>query len=270
MKNFILTFLLLLSLQLTAQNDIFSKSGISLKSGNDMGYAMLNKVAFDKNKEQIVVNDQNLYLSNYKGTPMLMKQWSEGIVFFNDGKKIAYPNINYDALSDHFIIYFKNLAKDIKGVASTQLPIASLQDQSVLYLQMFDGNKQRKFIKLNPVLFVRKPKTLFFEYFSNDWQKVYIVKSYWKNVQKNQDVNSPLYNETASMKLMQHSAYYIKNKDGIFEKVRLKKKSILKTLNDKQAEKTLMDFAKRNRLSWSKPQDVQKILAYYFENITRK
>ncbi len=266
MKNYVLTYLLLLSLHVAAQDDIFTRSGISLKSGNYLGYGMLSKVTFGEKSDQIIVNDQNLYLLNYRETPMLMKQWGKGIVLFKDGKKIVYPYMNYDALSDHFIIYFKNLTKDINGKASAKLPIASLQDHNILYLQMFKGKKQLNFIKLNPVLFVRKPKTLFFEYFTNDPQKVYIIKSHWKSAKKNQDANSPLYNETASLKLLKHSAYYIKDRNGIFKKIRLNKKNILKNLKDKQAKKNLKDFAQKNNLSWSKPEDVQKLLAHYYKH----
>lgn len=269
MKHFFFLFLLSTSVLGFAQDDIFSKSGNSLTEGNLTSFKILNLAKFGKDDSQIIVDDNGLRILNYKGTPLLMKKWGEGTVTFNDGKKITYPYMNYDALSDHFIIYFKKLSRDIKGIASEKLPIANLQDENILYLEMFDGKRFLKFIKLNPVLFLNKPKTLFFEYFAENPQKGYIVKSHWKFIKKNQDTNSPLYNETGTFIIRKHSVYYIKNKDGIYEKTRLNKKSILKTLKDKKLKSKLVDYAKKEKLSWSKAEDVQKILAYYFEQLIK-
>jgi len=268
MKQYFLLGLMMITGLLHAQEDGFT--GVSLFTDTVEGNLNSYVLSSIFGQSVVSVDDETLHIKDYKGSPLLLPRWTEADVLFNDGVTQHLPLVNYDALSDQFIVYLKNLEKDIDGVVSKKFPLIALNKKSIISVELSNKNGRKKFVRVNAVRFQKKPKTEFFEYFSSHPKKAYVLKSYYKKIMQNYLNGMPY---TASHELYAfrtYTHYYIRNKYKVFVSTGLNKKSILKALDDGKQNKTLKKYIKENKLKMSHPEDVQKLLEYYFDELAPK
>ncbi len=214
--------------------------------------------------------DDNLKIKNHVGSPLLLTKWSKAEVLFNDGKLYTIPYVNYNAYDDSFLIYLKGLKSDFKGMASEDFPLVKLTGKNVIAIALTnDEDGTVRFVRVLPNRFAGAPKTSFFEYFSVKPKDALILKSTYKKIKKNHMKGMPYSDSSEDFEFKTFSTYYIKNKDKIFVPVHLSKKAILKAINDPSAVKPLKKYIKAHHLKMGKPQDVQKLLAYYFNELKK-
>jgi len=262
MKTILLSFLLLSVNFSFAQYD----DGLYIKDGENIFYARSYGTHINLGeKNSITVNDKNVEIENHKGSPLLYRKWQKAYALFNDGKMFKFTHANYDALSDHIVVYLQNMKQDIEGLADKKLPLINLLNESLVRIR-FKGEKgEHSFIRLSTSDFSEKPKTSFFEYYTTDPDKIYVVKSYTKFIAKsNETINVAADNNGKPYIFKGLSAYYIKNKNGTFVPARLSRRSVLKLLGDKH-KKELKQYIKTEKLNMSHPEDVQKLLVHYYE-----
>ena len=218
--------------------------------------------------EDEITIDDNFHIKNHIGSPLLLPKWARAEVLFNDGKLYTIPNVNYDALDDLFVIYLKHYTKEFDDIASKDFPVIALTRQNLIAIALIsDEKKTMRFVKVSPGRFINKPKTEFFEYFSLQPKDAFILKSIYKKIKKNYLKDMAFSDSPDDFEFKTYSIYYIKNKAKLFVPVRLGKKSVLKAINDPGAEKALKKYIKANHLNMRTPQDVQKLLAYYFKEL---
>jgi hypothetical protein len=268
-KKILLLILVLLSFSGYSQEDNFLGSSLFYFSKD--GILNISSLENTFGKDNIVIDDQNIKISQYLGSPLLFEEWLEAEVLFDDAKRYRIPYVNYDAIGDHFIIYVKNLSKEVGDIADKKFPIIGLKDESIINISLSDKNGIRNFIKITPEHFNVKPKTVFFEYFSENPGKVYIVKNYYKTITRNKLKDMPYSDTPEEFVFKTYQNYFIKNPDGIFViKSSLGKKKVFRILNDKSNENKLKAFIKKRKLRMSNPVDVQKLLEYYYDELIHK
>ncbi len=210
-------------------------------------------------KAKIEFEDDKLSISNTSGTPFLYLRMKPGRIYY--AKTILdLKKINYDVFDDHFVVYAPNNLDNNKG-----LPLVQLNDNDIKAVVIVNKNKKRYFIPMMFNKFKVRPKHKFFEIFTADPAKAYLLKSILKRRSlTHRDEGMPIEGWNKKYRFFDTENYYIKDKSGFYTKVKLGKGSILKTLNDKPFEKKLKRYAKSKKLKWRNPSDIQKILAYYY------
>jgi len=253
MKKPILIFLLFAQISMLAQ---ISKDSFIVNYINSGATPIFSFFGEDK----VYLDEETLKINNYIGSPLLFDSWAEAEVTFSDGKKIYIPKLNYDALSDQLIVYSKKL--------NNKIPLVSLDKNSVdkVLFKTDEGNKL--FYRLPALTFNdTKPKMDFFEVFASSPGKVYLIKSYYKKISHNRLSDMPYSDSQQAYVIRTYAQYYLKNKDGIFIPLKLKKKAVFRALADSDHEKDLKTFIKKNKLNLSDPFDVQKLLEYYHKKL---
>ncbi len=218
--------------------------------------------------ENIII-DNTFHIKNYLGTPLLLDNWSKAEVLFNDGKYYNLPNVNYDALDDTFLVYLKHYKPEYNQFASEDFPLITLTDNSLIAISLINEQDTARFVQVSPERFVQKPKTKFFEYFAVEPKEALVLKSIYKKIEKNHMKDMPYSNSLEDYQFLTLNTYYIKNKNKFFVSVHLNKKSVIKAIGDSAAEKKLKKYIKTNHLKMTKPKDVQKLLTYYFDELSR-
>ncbi len=262
MKRFLLFVFFLANFNLSAQEAI--PLGVN---------SMINMFQYELSKkfgaENISIDDK-IYIKNYVGSPLLLSKWSKAEALFNDGNLYTIPNVNYDALDDIFIIYLKNYKSEYDQFASEDFPLVSLTNESLIAIALSNNEDGTvRFVRVSPGHFINKSKTRFFQYFTVKPKDALILKSVYKKVRKNHMRDMPYTNNLDEYQFLTFDTYYIKNKDKFFTPVHLGKKAILKAIDDPSAEKALKKYIKTQHLKMKKPEDVQKLLEYYFKELRK-
>ena len=176
------------------------------------------------------------------GSVHLFKNWKNyAVIITNDKQKFSLSNINFNIERNTF---------------------ESKIGQDSLFT--FSFNNIDKFVVNNKIFknFYFKNNNRVFEiiYESDEFS---ILKSY--RVQLIEGSTNPMVNRKNS-KLVQKSSYYIKNGANI-KPFKLSKKKVLGLANGDQEKLQKMEkYAKSNKLSYKKADDVQRILTYCFVN----
>ncbi len=260
MKRIIILLLTFITTGLFAQEAL----PLGVSSMVDMYQDVLNN-KFGKGNIEI---DDNLHIKNHVGSPLLLSKWSKAEVLFDDGKLYTIPYVNYDALDDSFLVYLKNLRSDYKGIASVDFPLVKLTGDNIITIALTNNEDGvKRFVRISPNRFAGSPKTQFFEYFSVKPKDALVLKSTYKKIKKNHMKGMPYTDSSEDFEFKTFSTYYIKNKDKLFVPTHLGKKAVLKAINDPAAVKPLKKYIKTHHLKMSHPEDVQKLLEYYFKGL---
>ncbi len=257
MKNLLLLLLLTIALNIRAQGIIEDGKSSTVFSMNKTTMFSIST----PEKTKITFEDNMLIISNTAGSPFLYLRMKKGRVYY-DKSILDFDNINYDALDDHFVIY----SPEFK-VKNSNLPLVQLNDNDIKAVIISNKKEKRFFI---PVLFTKfknRPKHNFFEIYTQDTSNALILTEIIKYrglTHRNEGVQDENWNK--KYKFFTTENYYVLNKDGKYIKTKLGKANIFRALRDKESEKSLKVFAKKNKLKWNKPKDIQKILEYYFSN----
>ena len=251
---------------------VISTTGLFAQEAMPLGVSsmvgMYRDVLNNKFGKGNVEIDDNLHIKNHVGSPLLLSKWSKAEALFNDGKLYTLPYVNYDALDDSFLVYLKNLKSDFKGIASEDFPLVKLTDKNIVAIALTNNEDGiKRFVRVSPNRFAGVPKTRFFEYFSVKPKDALVLKSTYKKIKKNHMKGMPYTDSSEDFEFKTFSTYYIKNKDKIFVPAHLGKKAVLKAINDPAAVKPLKKYIKAKHLKMSNPEDVQKLLEYYFKEL---
>lgn len=220
-----------------------------------------------KNAENIHIGN-TLDIVNYTGTPVMLSKWSKAEVLLKDGKTYTIPYVNYDALDDVFLIYLKNYKPEYSQIASKKFPLVTLTPQNIVAIALSnDEDGTVRFVQVSPKRFANIPKTKFMEYFTIQPKDALILKSVYKKIKKNFMRDMAYTNSNEDFQFLTFYTYYIKNKNKLFISTHLGKKNILKAIGDPDAIKPLKKYIKAQHLKMSKPEDVQKLLEYYFKEL---
>jgi len=265
LKNLLSGILLLSILHLSAQEDLFTGTG--LFKGDVHGNINAYTISTRFGEDALEIDDKNIQIKGYKGSPFLLYKWAKAEVLFNDGKFYKIPYVNYDALSDQFVAYLKDFKDEIKGMVNPEFPLIALNKNSIVSISLQNENEHKKFIHLTPVRFLEKPKSEFFEYFSEHPKDAYVLKSYYKKITQNRLKAVPYTDSHETYAFKTYTRYYILNKDKTYVSTKLGKKNVLNSLGDKAREAELKKYIKKNKLKMSRPEDVQKLLEYYFKEL---
>ena len=263
LKSLLSGILLLSVLHLFAQEDLFSGSG--LFRGDIQGNLNVYSISTPGAEDAVEIGDKNIHIRGYKGSPFLLYRWAQAEVLFNDGKFYKIPYVNYDALSDQFVVYLKDFKGEVKGLTNKKFPLIALNKESIVSISLKNESEHKKFIRLSPVRFLEKPKSEFFEYFSSHPKNAYILKSYYKKITQNRLKAVPYTDSHETYAFKTYVRYYILNKNKVYVWAKRGKKNILNALGDKAREAELKKYIKQNKLKLTRPEDVQKLLEYYFK-----
>ena len=172
------------------------------------------------------------------GSKFLTSTWkNRATLITSSGKKITLTNVNYELEKGAF----------------------ALQNESSVFI--IDGNKYDNIVfngktfqyLLNPV----KGGKEYFEVIADN-NDLTLLKQYSLAIRE-QDGNAPGYGQGKSKNYIKKHQYYMKQGDD-FSKIKLKKSSIVALFPGQEARLTA--FAKSNKLSFKKEDDLKEILNF--------
>ena len=222
-----LTNIIILFLTISAYSQYHMSSGIDQLP--PLGQSRNATVKVNLDAEKIDTFGAEIYLfSNYE---------NKATITTTGGRKYSISNINLNIYSNTFD---SKMSKDSIYVFDNHR-IESVKITDKLFKIYF--NKKDSKYTIYRVLFENEKISL-----------LCLDKIYSKEIRDPLNINPP------KIKYVNGVNYYLKNNSN-FDKISLKKKSILKILNDKKSG--IIDYVKKYNLSFNKEKDVQKIFKYY-------
>ena len=261
MKNQIISALIFFALQINSNAQIV-----------DIQYdgTYLNTFGSVKDyKSSVYFNDGKIIIKNAKGSPLLYKGWKKCVIKFADGRKNSLSNVNYDALNDHFVMYIKNYTDEFSKYASKNFPVVMLKDEPIFQVNILD-NEVHQYVKISESNFAFKPKNKFFEFFSENFKNIFVLKKSRKKLEDSPKKPIYIVDNSKPYRYILSNQYFVKNKNKKFVETLLKKSRIFQALHDPANEKALKKFVKKNKLKLKKPRDVQKMMEYYHGVLLKK
>lgn len=215
--------------------------------GQESGYDAqqnVNALAGSSN----VVRTYDTRYEGVKGSPFFTQSWSEGVLFYSDGKKSAALPLKHDVYKNQLV------AKRPQGDS------VLINTGNVSHFQLKDPAGKVYLFKKFPGLKTADAglTSAFFQVLYEGKMALLIKhnKSLVKaNYQGAYSADRP-YDE-----LVSQSEYYLKKADQTLIKIRMNKKAILDILQDKQS--TVKEFVEKEKIDFKDEASVAKLLAYY-------
>lgn len=195
------------------------------------------------------------YKPEHKGTPYLYDHWKKGYIIINDSIISSQEKIQFNLETGELIIGSGNG----KGIIIT--------DNDVTGFGIDKGDNitninRRIFAKVNSSQFKNSEnRTHFYEVISNLQNTNFLLKDVKKYLFDPNKSRGYQTQNSIPQEYKEKANYYIKNSSGKYIKTKLKKKNILKLLNDKDSE--VNAFVVSNKINFKKEHDVVKLLDYY-------
>jgi hypothetical protein len=217
-----------------------------------IGFAQdnLNNTIFERGTNHLL---QINFKTENKGTPYLYDEWNEGYLVLNDSVLSPQNGIQLNLESGDLII-------STGGNKETGMVIT---DDAVTGFAIHkNAANHHLFAKVNNSQFEDNDKpSPFYEVISNHKKTNYLLKDVKKYLYDPNKSKGYMTENSFPMEYKQRVNYFIKNKSGKYVKSKLKKKTILKILNDKSSE--LKAFISSKKINFKKEHDVVKVLEYY-------
>jgi len=195
-------------------------------------------------------SDHQFFAIETKTTPFLYDQSKEGYLIINDSIISSQKKIRYNLETGELFI----------GSKSGKSFLLSGESITGFVINKNDENSRRVFTKINSGDFENiEIKRNFYEMIFDNKGEDYLikdVKKYIFGLKKNGGVQTNFPSE-----YKERTSYYIKNKSGKYVKTKLRKKNILRILEDKNSE--IKAFASSNKINFKKEHDVVIVLTYY-------
>lgn len=192
--------------------------------------------------------------SEIKGNDFLYDEWNNGMLVLNDSVFSKQDYLKYDVYKDHVLIKnMKNPDEIIEITDGTLTGFAILER---------GRNLKHDFVKLNSSNFKGEAVDGFYEIVFNSENTNYFIK---KNTKIVFDPNRSEGSQTAnnlSLEFQDKTEYYLKNSDGLYVNVRLKKKDIKAILTNNT--KAIDSYIKSNKINFNEESDVMKLVNYYY------
>ncbi|MFV8224955.1 hypothetical protein [Christiangramia aquimixticola] len=188
--------------------------------------------------------------SESKGTPFLTEDWHVGYGILPDGKTTRPQQMNYD-------VHGNNLVYKIAG--SDQ--VLKLLDNSLTGFIIKSKEKDLLFAKIGGEEFEKqKDETKYYQIVQAPSRAVLI-----EYVKELEDPNASGWTSSQSNTLASEykmkTDYYVLNKNGKYEDVKLKNRSVLKVFKDKK--KKIEAYLESNGLEIETPEDLLQVSEYY-------
>jgi hypothetical protein len=190
-------------------------------------------------------SDPGIWLTNtavektYDGTVYLFPNWEgQNTVYDTDNQKFVLQNLNYNILT--------KMLETKRGKDS----LFTLEAKKVDFVD--HASKIYRFYN------IKGTRELFQELYASD--NVKFLKGF--NTAVKEGVINPLTQVyLQNEKVYIEEKYYIKVKSGNFNEFKLKKRSVLKLMGDKESQ--IKQYASSEKLSYKSEEDLVKIFGYY-------
>ncbi|NLP58782.1 hypothetical protein [Lutibacter sp. B1] len=189
-----------------------------------------------------------------KGTDFIYDEWNKGILVLNDSVFSKQDYLKYDTYKDRVLI------KNMNNISE----VIEIKDKSFTGFSIIEGKKNIKhdFVKIPSENFKDEDQGGFYEIVFNKENTNYFIK---KNSKVLYDPNRSKGTQTINNYPLEYRdivEYYIKNNEGLYVNVKLKKKDIKSILTNHSQD---IDFyIKANKIKFSKENDVMKLINYYY------
>ncbi|MCF6279501.1 MAG: hypothetical protein L3J14_04055 [Flavobacteriaceae bacterium] len=183
--------------------------------------------------------------SDIDGHKYFLDSWNSGTIIVNDTIILPQKKILYNLVTERLIVGEKG---SNKAHVITDVSISGF---------IINNNN---FIMLNKEKFLDPTVGNSFFLLPEVSKSPYLIIKYRKKI-KEAPVSNGYNNSSGYKKYVQTSEYYILGKEKKYIKTKLKKKNILKILNDKSSK--VKAFASSNKINFNKERDVMRILDYY-------
>lgn len=200
---------------------------------------------FSVGKTNLLTNMDALY-EGVKGTPYFIEDWKTGDISFLDGTEIIQINIRYNIYEDE--LEFKNSTSgqifviDRKRINGFRLN----EPGDSLYFEYFnlkpDKPGEKSFVQ---VLYRGETRLLLKhkkQFIRADYQGAYANGNKYDEYKDDKD-------------------YFLVTDKETIQRIKLNKKSVLKALGDNQS--ALKEFSLKNKIDFSNPGDIVKLLVFY-------
>ena len=189
-----------------------------------------------------------------KGNNYIYDEWNNGMLVLNDSVFSKQNYLQYDVYKKRVLI------KNMKNLDE----IIEITDRSLTGFSILDRKRNLKhdFVKLKSENFKSEAEEGFYEIVYNIQSTNYFIK---KNVKIIYDPNRSKGSQTENnfpLEFQEKITYYIKNNEGFYVKIRLRKKDIKAVLTNNTNK--VNSYIKSKRLSFKKEDDVMKLVNYYY------
>ncbi|MFK5957945.1 MAG: hypothetical protein QM495_03630 [Lutibacter sp.] len=189
-----------------------------------------------------------------KGDNFIYNEWNDGMLVLNDSIFSKQNYLQYDVYKNRVLI------KNMKNFDE----IIEITDNSLTGFSILEKGRMLKhdFVKLKSNNFNSLDEGGFYEIVFNLENTNYFIKKNQKIVfDPNRSKGSQTENNFP-LEFQEKVTYYIKNSQGLYVHVKLRKKSILEVLNANS--KLVSSFIKAHKINFRKEGDIIKLVNYYY------
>jgi len=189
--------------------------------------------------------------SEIKGVDFVYDEWNKGMLVLNDSIFSKQDFLKFDVFKNRIFIKKDNEVIEIK-------------DRSISGFSIIEKERNLKhdFVKLNSSHFMNRIEDGFYEIVFNIENTNYFIKENTKILfDPNRSKGSQTINNFP-LEYQDKTYYFIKNSNGLYVKVRLKKKDIKSVLVNHS--KLIDGYMKSKKLKYYKENDVVKLVNYYY------
>ncbi|MDV7185769.1 hypothetical protein R3X25_00625 [Lutibacter sp. TH_r2] len=190
---------------------------------------------------------------NVVGKDYIYNEYNKGMLVLHDSIFSKQDYLKYDIYNDRVLIKYDLNSNDVLEISDNSLTAFSIFE--------IGNNLKHDFVRLFGSSFEDGVGEGFYEIVYNLQNTNYFIK---KNAKIIFDPNRSKGSQTENnlpREFKDKNTYYIKNNEGLYAKVLLKKKSILKVLN--KHPKLVSSFIKGKKINFRKESDVIKLVNYY-------
>ncbi|APG61154.1 hypothetical protein LPB144_12410 [Christiangramia salexigens] len=186
-----------------------------------------------------------------KGTPFLTEDWYVGYGIYENGETTRPQRLNYDIHGNN-LVYKVGASETVNKLLDTNFKGFALKSEEKDYLfTRLDGSKFEK----------EKDQAKYYQIVEAPSKKVII--EFTKELEDpNAGGWTSSMNNTTTAEYEMNTSYYILNRNGKYEEVKLRKNSVLRTLGDKKEQ--IKAYISRNNLSLDTPEELLRIVEYYY------
>ena len=229
-----------------------------MKSVFSMLFVLFLTNLFSQNVEYLSKTDRgNIIITQnneIKGKDYLYDEWNKGMLVLNDSIFSMQDQLRFDAYKNRLLIKDKRNDNEV----------IEIKDKSITGFSIMEHNRNIKhdFVKLQNKNFVGEAENDFYELVFNLQNTNYFIK---KTSIILFDPNRGKGSQTINnfpLEYQNKLTYYLKNSEGLYVEVRLKKNDILAVLN--KHSKQMEAFVKMKKINYGKEDDVSKLVNYYY------
>ena len=192
--------------------------------------------------------------STIKGHEYLYGAWNRGMLVKQDSLFFAQNALRYDAYNDRILVKHGDVEDQAFEINDFNLTGFSIVEA--------DTNVKHYFVNLEESDFVNHHPSGFYEVVFNLENNNYLLKKtvkyiYDPNLSKGVASQNNLQSE-----FKERISYYLKNNEGLYVKVKLKKKDILNVLNLHTS--AMSTYIKAHSIHFNSDEEVAKLANYYY------